>query len=268
MIRLPDTALPERTVKFLNKAQAALTKKGEYAAQVKAVEELWENRRKTQWFGAVELALQSMCSGPTQRCLYCEDAPIQGIDHFHPKTLYPELAFSWENFVSACQSCNGPKSNHFPLIDCATLAEITSQRPPLPGHPMLINPRTEDPFDYLVLDIRDTFQFWPRPRKETCEWFRADRTIEILALNSRTELIEGRRGAFYHYITYLREYLGEQKNMALSPSAREKMKWVGHLTVWHEMQRQWDKHDQLRELFEQAPEARDKNFLNFTDTMR
>ena len=129
---------------------------------------------------------------------------------------------------------------------------------------MLINPRAEDPFDFLILDLSDTFHFRPRVRLNPCERLRAEKTIEILTLNTRDYLVEGRRGAYDNYTAHLRDYISAQdKKLSLDTLRR-----VGHITVWREMQRQWSIHDTLRPLFTDAPEARNKSFLKFTDMMR
>jgi uncharacterized protein (TIGR02646 family) len=248
LIRLPDVALPEATQRYLEKAQATLEAKGDRAAQSAAVEALWKAKQKTKSFAPVKAALKEMCSDPTERCHYCEDAPVSGIDHFRPKTLYPEWAFLWENFVYACQNCNGAKSNVFPLED---------------DQPLLIDPRSEDPMQFLSLDILNTFWFSPHHSLKQNDFGRrrAEETIKILTLNSRGAQVRGRRGAFNSYRARLREYtalrdIGE-------PTKHLVNDWyeVGHITVWREMQRWYsierlrNRHPELATLFATAPEA-------------
>src|SRR5262245_43482425 len=62
------------------------------------------------------------------KCWYCEARQIRSdnaVDHFRPKSDYPWLAFSFENYRFACSFCNSPhrhpvtgitqgKSNFFP----------------------------------------------------------------------------------------------------------------------------------------------------------
>ncbi len=62
-------------------------------------------------------ALVAMFHG---KCAYCE-SKISHIDyghieHFRPKSRYPELTFEWTNLLLSCPICNGPeyKGNRFP----------------------------------------------------------------------------------------------------------------------------------------------------------
>ena len=48
------------------------------------------------------------------KCAFCEtNVERWDVEHFRPKSLYPWLAFSWDNLLLACPTCNGNKSNHF-----------------------------------------------------------------------------------------------------------------------------------------------------------
>ncbi|QNG99910.1 HNH endonuclease [Pseudomonas sediminis] len=51
-----------------------------------------------------------------QKCAFCETKPGESgnieVEHFAPKSIYPELAFKWENFLPACRKCNGSKDDH------------------------------------------------------------------------------------------------------------------------------------------------------------
>lgn len=52
------------------------------------------------------------------KCCYCE-IHVHGADveHFRPKSLYPWLAFSWDNLLLACSGCNRAKNKHFEVIE-------------------------------------------------------------------------------------------------------------------------------------------------------
>ena len=52
------------------------------------------------------------------KCAYCE-TPINArrskqVEHFQPKSLFPSLAYDFENYFLACNGCNGAKSDHWP----------------------------------------------------------------------------------------------------------------------------------------------------------
>jgi uncharacterized protein (TIGR02646 family) len=47
-------------------------------------------------------------------CGYCEE-PCRGeVDHFRPKSKFPELVYQWSNWVFACHSCNSVKKEKWP----------------------------------------------------------------------------------------------------------------------------------------------------------
>jgi len=46
------------------------------------------------------------------KCCYCEDSHIKGtVEHFLPKSKYPNQKYEWENLLWACNDCNNFKSN-------------------------------------------------------------------------------------------------------------------------------------------------------------
>jgi len=50
------------------------------------------------------------------KCGFCECIPSDGgnieIEHFYPKSRYPNLTFEWGNYLPACRKCNGTKLSH------------------------------------------------------------------------------------------------------------------------------------------------------------
>lgn len=61
------------------------------------VELLW-GRQGNKAFREIREVLREMASG-VERCVYCEDSKGIAIDHFWPKTEYPERAFDWLNYL-------------------------------------------------------------------------------------------------------------------------------------------------------------------------
>ena len=47
-------------------------------------------------------------------CGYCEREAKGEVDHFRPKSIYPERVYSWENWVFACHTCNNNKLDKWP----------------------------------------------------------------------------------------------------------------------------------------------------------
>jgi uncharacterized protein (TIGR02646 family) len=205
-----------------------------------------------------------MCSG-AQRCCYCEDSAADEVEHIKPKDLYPEETFVWENYLYACGPCNGPKNNRFAVFNPATGAftDVTRKRgdtikPPVKGDPVLINPRREDPLDFMELELRDTFFFLPIDEEGSREYQRADYTIKVLRLNDRDDLTIARAEAFGSYKARLYEYVGRRDSGATRNQLQElvrALRRMHHPTVWREMKRQRNLIGEIGELFEQAPEA-------------
>lgn len=72
-----------------------------------------------------------------RKCAFCEGFPEDNgnieVEHFHPKSLYPEEAFSWENFLPCCRKCNGSKDAHDTKVE------------------VIINPYINNPEDHLAI---------------------------------------------------------------------------------------------------------------------
>jgi uncharacterized protein (TIGR02646 family) len=214
--------------------------------------------------------LLAMCSG-LGRCMYCEDSHAHDVEHVRPKALYPDLVFAWANFLYACSDCNGPKGAKFKvhlhdgrIFDVGRKrkavppAQLAADDPLLLGEPLLIDPRCEDPLDFLRLDL-ETGVYEEIP--ETGLAFdRANFTIELLGLNEREHLVEARQGTFQTAESVLDHYVRLKREGAEPTVIEEKRKAIvrqPHRTVWEEMKRQRHppRRAKLRALFEEAPEA-------------
>lgn len=97
------------------------------------------------------------------KCAYCEknllDAP-KHIEHYRPKDIYYWLAYSWDNLLFSCGSCNSSKGTKFQIKktivtydnelfenihNLGTSYDVIEE-------PMIINPEKEDILDKLVFD--------------------------------------------------------------------------------------------------------------------
>jgi uncharacterized protein (TIGR02646 family) len=94
---------------------------------------VWKNARDRKSIRTALQALKSM-AGERERCMYCEDSHGTDIEHFRPKTPYPEHMFDWSNLLLTCTECNRFKGDRFPLSN---------------GVPLLIDPTAEDPWAHL-----------------------------------------------------------------------------------------------------------------------
>ncbi len=119
----------------------------------------------------IKKALTLMFSG---KCCYCESkishVDYGHIEHFRPKSCFPELAFEWSNLFLACGVCNGTgfKGASFPTAD--------------QGGPLL-DPCHDEPSEHLRFDFDPRTMlasvYGTAPRGET--------TARLLGLN-RPEL--------------------------------------------------------------------------------
>jgi len=214
MIKLKDKLPPQDILDLLN----ALNKKGPS----------WKRLTKDQRDN-IRKALAEMCPSPkTPRCFYCEDGDASIIDHFQPQSLYPEHIFSWDNYQLVCFSCSNHKLNQFAIIDdTGVLHRLTKKsKQQLAGVFALINPRRENPHDFLELDFT-TFYFEPIDKNQ-----RGQYTLDILDFNERLESF--RRRAFRDFLKWLDSY-ANAKSKNERDYLVEELREIDHLSVWEEM---------------------------------
>lgn len=226
----------------------------------------WKNARRRQFMmSSVEPILRAMIA-PRNRCMYCEDNEVQHIEHFWPRAKYPELTFEWLNYLYACGLCNGPKHDRFATISNTDdlVRIVDSSSPERWGRPAFINPRFEDPMRYFKLDIAgDTFLLQPMPDLIDPELKRADWTKTHIPIN-RDGLPEQRRLEYGTYLSDIKNYLGRRRNGDFDNATyyRRRILAHRHITVFREMQRQWQDIKELRPLFEEAQEMQLLSFPN------
>ena len=176
---------------------------------------------------------------------------------------FPDLVFVYENYVRACGKCNRKKGEQFGILNAAgQLISLTRQRgvspqPPPKGKPVLLNPRREDATQWLMLDLRDTFEFASMLALSSTERIRADYLIKVLPLNDDT-LVAARREAHDNYRARLVEYVVRREAGASVSELRKlinALQRMQHPTVWFEIKRQSSRLKDWQPLFAQAPEA-------------
>jgi|SRR5690606_5301564 len=99
-----------------------------------------------------------------KKCAFCEQRSEKPhVEHFRPKVVYHWLAYSWDNLLLACASCNSSKGQRFHIAgprykfvfdvnntyktihaSCAGLDVIE--------RPLLVNPEIEDLTTELIFD--------------------------------------------------------------------------------------------------------------------
>lgn len=227
-----------------------------------------------------------MCVG-VEICNYCEQSEASDIEHILPNSLFPNKAFVWDNYLLACKKCNTThKLDAMYVFNPANSANTVwvdrGTEPPTTDY-AFIQPRLEDPMDWMELHF-DDFLFWARsPHAPGTRGFeKVERTLEILELNNRPNLVKYRREAFGNYKRLLREYVdvkgatnhkelenavnGDPQVIPTAPFADEQHRLLDsirnsiltgeHFTVWREMIRQRTSlPTRIQQLFQQAPEA-------------
>ena len=103
-----------------------------------------------------------------EKCCYCECKVGSGeremhVDHFKPKSIYPDLVVKWENLLPSCPHCNKEKSSH-----------DTGAEP-------IVNPSEDDPREFFYLKDYRYYCF------DNADSSIARRTLGVLSLNDSTE---------------------------------------------------------------------------------
>ncbi|CRX47364.1 TPA: hypothetical protein PXJ58_000564 [Yersinia enterocolitica] len=109
-----------------------------------------------------------------KKCAFCECLPEDGggyiqVEHFHPKSIYPNECFSWENFLPSCGICNNNKGT----LD----TKVTP----------IINPYDDDPKKSFYCNFLKVL-----PLKNDQKAINTEREIMLNSnrlINSRTELL-------------------------------------------------------------------------------
>lgn len=120
--------------------------------------------KNSMWIHYRDKEIKTILFGSSYgKCAFCEAKPAESgnieVEHFMPKSLYPDKTFEWNNLLPVCRKCNNSKSNHDT------------------GKEAIVNPCEVDPekiFTYNFLNIE------PIDRDDVV----AERTIEVCDLNS------------------------------------------------------------------------------------
>lgn len=115
---------------------------------------------------------QHLAAMTRDHCAYCDGYPfgemaVSTIDHFQPKSTFPELAFAWENLFLACGHCQ------------------SRQTRPSCWDPLTLKPDAPDyAFErFFSYDVRSG-RIEPNPQASDEDRTRALATIELFGLNA------------------------------------------------------------------------------------
>lgn len=173
MRRIVRPALPHQTQRALDDRQGRVDAKGAEGALNTDAE--WRAARQTKPLRTVVSTLKHM-AGRRERCMYCCDSHGTDIEHYWPKSDYPERMFRWPNLLLCCTECGRFKGKSFPIAA---------------GVPQLVDPTAEDPWDQLDFDP-DTGVLVARydPANDR-ENVRGSETVRVLQLDRREALNDG-----------------------------------------------------------------------------
>jgi uncharacterized protein (TIGR02646 family) len=215
----------------LTRLQTKINDKVSFADKAAKAQSLWDSKNsanssaiKKAAFVEIRKKLAKMCVS-VGICNYCEQSEANDIEHIYPKSFFPIFAFLWTNYLLACKHCNTAlKLDKCFVMDSLGTIHVTV-RGQEPTHPTIafINPRTENPAAYMIMNTQN-FEFEILDGLSPTDYNKADKTIEILALNTRDTLIATRRAAaiyFYQRIELLNRLLNaetiEQIHHLLTP---------------------------------------------------
>lgn len=293
MIQLSSKSILPSSLTHLDSVQFKIVNTTVFKDKALLASVLWKSKKSGGGFTVfkdIKDTLIEMCVG-VEICVYCEHNEATDIEHIYPKKLYPEKAFTWDNYVLACGKCNTHhKSDKFKIFNpkfSSTIENVTPTRgtfiQPANDEAVFINPRVENPMDFLELDlINKQFIFTEIYPVGTKEYERAKYTKELLGLNTRAALVANRKVAAKFYVSRLEKYasakastnfqelmaainddwggidhtkdfIGEKLNIL--SSIKNDIISYSHPTVWKELIRQRSKLRRTDQLLNQVNEA-------------
>ena len=194
MIRIKRKSPPE-TTKMDQNRNKEINKLKEQVDQNQPLK--FESKYWGSGSGVKEFLFKSQHS----KCCYCERKRDQielDVEHFRPKGKlenyskhkgYWWKAYDWDNLLISCKTCNQQyKKNQFPLENEDQRAynekdDLTKEKP------ILINPLTENPEDFIEYDIPQN-NFKPLMIKATGKNKRGQQTIKLTGINDKALLEE------------------------------------------------------------------------------
>lgn len=248
MIGLPPMACPPDAVQKLNDEQRDIDDEPTFADRAALAKARWEGRTDNRAFDAVRETLGKSRPGGFF-CHYCENNTTSAVEHIWPKSLYPERAFVWENYLLACFRCNTEcKRDQWAFVEPGgNLTHATA--PPQSGDTAFIDPRSEDPLPLIRLDFAD-WKLKPHDHLPARDKARVTYTVdEVLDLNDEA-FRRARLTAFESYCHQLGEYRKSRDAALAQANFQARL----HPTVWQEMKRM-HLHPKIAPYFDGIPEV-------------
>ena len=176
VLRLP---LSSRSAQTLQQRQTQILQK--HQAKTLKVEAEWKQARRNKPLQEAVALLKTM-AGTGERCMYCCHSHGTDIEHFWPKSRYPDKMFQWENMLFCCTECGRFKGAEFPFDQ--------------QGQPAIVDPSAENPWSFLDFDPL-TGNIVPRFDLQLNGYsFKGQHTVRLLQLDQREALAEEYRKTF------------------------------------------------------------------------
>jgi len=191
MRRVTREPLPADVAHYLERRQQKADV--ERVAGTLNVETTWKGARQTKKLGSVKERLKQMAGGRA-RCMYCSDSAGTDIEHFWPKSVYPERMFLWLNMLLCCTGCGR---------DCKG-----SQFPMEKGQPALLDPSAED--FWLFLDFSpSTGILFARMDRQGRTTVKGEETVRVFRFAKRDEVTLGYQRSYRRVCKVLRAACSE-----------------------------------------------------------
>lgn len=188
-------------------------------ARKKYADSLWKEEAEVKH--GLRAVLLTMAPGVLGCCMYCGGCTATDIEHFEPREHDALKTFFWPNHLLVCGPCNSTYKRHWWECDEET------------GEPLLIDPTRDDPFDHLLLNLREG--------KYRGETDKGRTTVNVLGLNlPERRLVAGRRHARLSIRAVLRDWgrARQQRDVAAERNALHVLKGQPFADVWQSMLRQ------------------------------
>ena len=140
-------------------------------------------------FGPICVYCERPCSRPTPSGNSPDE---ETIEHFRPRSRFPNLTFDWDNLVYACYRCNQRKGEQWPGYEDG---EVNRRLTDLyPGHYISpveypspnLSPGRRPAQEFFTFDF-DTGEMLPDDDLDPLEWSSAVRTIRDVDLNDNAD---------------------------------------------------------------------------------
>lgn len=293
MIRLKSDliTLEEDIKRVLDNKQKTINDLSTFKEKSIKAGKAWDSKGSPDIFKKIKAHLISLCVS-VEICNYCESNEANDIEHIFPKKLFPHRTFLWENYLLACQKCNSTyKQDQFAIFEPLNSESVTEyysrqkvETGPSTEDNAFINPREENPMDFLWLDLDyGIFNIHPDflEDENSRGYKKGYHTRKILKLNDRESLVAGRIASRKEYLHLLEEYIAIKKatnyeelkkavhncpevnenvpfveeKQNIIDSTKRQIKSHRHPTVWYELIRQRKFYPFFESLFAEVPEV-------------